>query len=661
MNSTGINSKVSHVILTCCLLFMPYFLFSQKDTTVFNEVTIKANHLKVEQHTTLNENQIDQLAPHDLGSLLQYINGITIKNYGGIGGMKTLSHRGLGGEHTQLIIDGLPISNPQNGQTNLANIQLNNVEEVGLSHQNTDQLIPVSGLVKGSSVQLKTFDQQFSPHHLSVRSSLTMGSFGQKEGSIGLKKGGQKTFVSFTGGYRTYDGDYPYELKFGNETQKVFRRNNALQDYNLSLGAGLKWRKDKTSHQLKFSGKRSAIDQELPGAVILYNNMAQETLKSENTSAGLNYGIINKKFALKAFAQYSKRFIHYNDPTYLNTAGFLDNQYTTNSFISGFHVRYNWNKFTFHAGNDFGYDALESSRNLGKPVRNSNTAMLKVGYQAKYFNIESNLFSQTFEDRNSTQTHREVYHKIHPQLSFSTSDSLFKNLQLFVWYKPSSRAPSFNELYYSQVGNKSLVPEESSQLNIGSRYIKTFKKVEFSIQGNIFKNLVSNKIIALPTQNLFVWSIQNIGKVDVLGGDIHFNVNMKLNKNWKFNIQSGVSYQKAIDVSDEDSPTYSHQIAYTPALTGNAMASVFYKKAGLHFTGLYIGERYSLNENVSGNRLDPYMVFDVSANYSFKLKEKQQLKLHVGIKNLGDTSYNFIKYYVMPGRNLFIKLSYEFN
>ena len=181
------------------------------------------------------------------------------------------------------------------------------------------------------------------------------------------------------------------------------------------------------------------------------------------------------------------------------------------------------------------------------------------------------------------------------------------------------------------------------------------------MQSNLFKNLVSNKIIALPTQNLFVWSIQNLGRVDVFGGDIHINVNMTLNENWKFNLQSGASYQKAIDISNEDSPTYRDQIAYTPALTGNAMASVHYKTSGLHFTGLYIGERYSLNENVSGNRLDPYLIFDLSANYSFKLKDKQEFMLHAGIKNLGDTSYNFIKYFVMPGRNYFIKLSYEFN
>lgn len=661
MIKEGTNNNFRHVLMMCVLLFAPFFLLSQKDTTVFNEVVVKGTHLKMEQNTTLNESQIEQLAPNDLGSLLQYINGITIKNYGGIGGMKTLSHRGLGGEHTQLIIDGLPVSDPQNGQTNLANIQLNNVEEVSLSHNNTHLLVPVSGLIKGSSVQMKTFDQQFSPYRFAVRSSFTIGSFGQKVGFVGLKKGGEKSFVSLTGGYRTYDGDYPYKLQFGNETHEVERRNNALEDYHVGLGAGYKWKTGITRHQIKFSGKLSAIDQELPGAVILYNNMAQETLKTENSSVGLNYSLYNSRFSLKAFTQYSNRFLHYHDPTYLNSDGFLDNQYTTNSVISGIHLRYKLKDLTFHVGNDFGYDVLKSSRSLGEPKRITNTAMVKVKYQTKYVSVEASLFSQSFYDENSIQAHREDYNKVHPQVSFFTSDQLFKNLQLFIWYKPSSRAPSFNELYYSQVGNKSLVPEESSQINLGTRYIRAFKKVDFQIQGNVFKNLVNDKILALPTQNLFVWSIQNIGKVDIYGGDIHLSAGFRLNEKWKLKLQTGVSYQKALDISNEASPTFGHQIAYTPSLTGNALVSLLYKKAGLHFTTLYIGERYSLNENISGNRLDPYLVFDLSANYSFKLKEKQQLKLHTGVKNLGNTSYNFIKYYVMPGRNYFIKLSYEFN
>src|SRR5690554_331715 len=279
----------------------------------------------------------------------------------------------------------------------------------------------------------------------------------------------------------------------------------------------------------------------------------------------------------------------------------------------------------------------------------------------KYLSAEVSVFNQSFLDKNSIQDHRNDYHKFHPQLALFTSDKLFSNLQLFAWFKPSSRAPSFNELYYSQVGNKALSPEESSQIDLGFKYYKTIKRFDFQVNGNLFKNEVKNKILALPTQNLFVWSIQNIGKVEILGGDFNFMFNYTINKDWKTNLRGGLNYQKAVDISNKNAPTYRHQIAYTPAFTGNGTWMVSFKNIGLHLTGLYIGERYSLNENIENNRLDAYIIFDGAASYSIKIKNQHTVNIHAGIKNIGNASYNFIRYYVMPGRNYFIRLSYAFN
>lgn len=649
-------------IIPCAVLFAPTFLFSQKDTTTFEEITIKGRHLKVENHTALTSSQIEQLAPNDLGSLLQYITGITIKNYGGIGGMKTLSNRGLGGEHTQLIVDGLPLNNPQTGQINLANIQPNNLQEVKVSYFNNDeQLIPVSGLIKGSTVQLKSFNQQFSPHLLSARSSITMGSFGQEEANLLLKKGGKNNFISLAGGARTYKGNYPYHLDFGDQSKRYYRNNNALDDYHISVGGGFKWGKNNFHHLLKASAHTYSIQQELPGAIILYNDMTKTTMQTRNSNAGLNYHFSYKNLALHVFGQYSNRFLHYYDPHYLNLDGFLDNNYKTNSILGGFHLRYKWRDFSFHTGNDFGDDDLKSNRNLGHPIRYSNTSMLEVKYNSKYFIAEASLFAQVFIDKNSIEAHQKDYYKFHPHVSISTSDQLFKDWQLFAWYKPSSRAPSFNELYFSQVGNKDLSPEESSQIDFGFRYVKSIKKFKLQIQGNIFKNRVKNKILALPTKNLFIWSIQNVGKVDIFGGDLNFISSYRFIKHWRLRLQAGASFQKCIDISNPESPTYKDQIAYTPSLTGNATISAFYKTIGIHVASLYIGERYSLNENISSNRLDPYLLLDLSASYALKIKTKHTLKFHLGIKNLGDVSYSFIRYYVMPGRNYYLKLAYEFN
>ena len=187
---------------------MPFFAFGQSDTTDFEEITIKGHHPRFEQQTILKQQDIQKLVPSDLGTALQYINGISIKNYGDIGGLKTLSYRGLGGEHTQLIIDGEPISDPQSGQINYATIPPNNIEEIKLYEQNNSELLPVSALVKSNVVLVKTFDQQFGTHPFALRTNFLLGSFGQKEADIRLKNTSKNYFISTSGAYKAYKGDY---------------------------------------------------------------------------------------------------------------------------------------------------------------------------------------------------------------------------------------------------------------------------------------------------------------------------------------------------------------------------------------------------------------------------------------------------------------------
>ncbi|MBW7868943.1 MAG: TonB-dependent receptor [Brumimicrobium sp.] len=639
---------------------MPFFAFGQSDTTVFEEITIKGHHPRFEQQTILKQQDIQKLVPSDLGTALQYINGISIKNYGDIGGLKTLSYRGLGGEHTQLIIDGEPISDPQSGQINYATIPPNNIEEIKLYEQNNSELLPVSALVKSNVVLVKTFDQQFGTHPFALRTNFLLGSFGQKEADIRLKNTGKNYFISTSGAYKAYKGDYTYRLPFGNQDTSYRRQNNELTDFHINLGGGYKWRKQENKHVLTTNLSTHTIQQELPGAVILYNNLTQATMSTQSSLASLHYNWYSKNSTLKGFAQYAHRYLRYYDPNFLNSVGFLENKYTTQSVSGGFHYQYHWKDLYFNIGDDFSYDILTSNRDIGSPSRYTNTAMLRVKYEMKYFFAEANGFLQSFIDNNTLFSHQKSYHRFNPTIAIYTSEQLVKKIQFYAWFKPSSRAPSFTDLYYSQIGNKDLDPEEATQFNAGINSGFTQKGFSLTIQTNFFKNWVRNKILALPTKNLFIWSIQNVGKVDVIGGDINLNLKYEY-KNWRTSLQLGFNYQQVEDISDKNSPTYRHQIAYTPKITGNTLFSISFKGIFLSYAGLYIGERYSLNENIPSNHLDAYFTSDLSLGYQLKLAEKHTIELQAGIKNLTDIPYNYIRYFVMPGRNYFIKLSYAFN
>jgi len=67
-----------------------------------------------------------------------------------------------------------------------------------------------------------------------------------------------------------------------------------------------------------------------------------------------------------------------------------------------------------------------------------------------------------------------------------------------------------------------------------------------------------------------------------------------------------------------------------------------------------------LNENNSANEVAGFVLSDVSVFTSVKLK-KNDLRIQFSCKNVFNSSYAIVRYYVMPGRNYLISFNYAFN
>lgn len=646
------------ILLFLCL---SSFAFSQEETKEYEEVEIKEKHQKVEKYTTIDRSQMERLAPHDLGHLLQYANGVTLRDYGGLGGMKTVSIRGMGGQHTRFISNGLPVYNAQNGQTDFGLVQIDNFENLAVEQGVSQQLLPVSAIALGNTIVLQTFENTFSNQKLSVRAVSTAGSFGQREVYGGIKTGGKQHFIATSGKYRRVRGDYPYEITMGNTKMEGVRRNNAFDEYFFTLGGGFKsnGNVEKGRHKATFIGQIDGANKELPGAVILYNDLADQTLRTENQRGGGNYHFYADRLTIMAFGVYNRSFLHYHDPSFLNQQGYLDNQYINHNGNAGVTTRLNFGDFGVIGGTDMAIDRLESNRDLGSPGRLTANNLLGMDFKNDYFSVTAYGISQFFEDHNRVSAHSEKNHRFNPQISIETGDKICKDLKFYAWYKQTLRAPSFNELYYSQIGNLELDPEEAQQFNMGANWNKSWNKFKLGVGANAYYNSITNKILALPTKNLFVWSITNVGEVDVYGADFQMNPAFQFNKDWQISGIINATYQEVVDRSDENSPTYGHQIAYTPKFSGTATASIHFKNWTMHHTLFGLGERFSLNQNIPANSLSPFALWDASLEYCHTMKEKHTFRLQVGVRNMMNNHYNFIRYFVMPGRNYFIKLMYE--
>lgn len=80
----------------------------------------------------LSGEQLHKLSSHNVADALRYFSGIQIKDYGGVGGLKTVNIRSMGTNHVGVFYDGIELGNAQNGTVDLGRFSLDNMEAVTL-------------------------------------------------------------------------------------------------------------------------------------------------------------------------------------------------------------------------------------------------------------------------------------------------------------------------------------------------------------------------------------------------------------------------------------------------------------------------------------------------------------------------------------------------
>lgn len=622
----------------------------------------------------ISKEQIAEMQANDVGEILQKIQGVSLKSYGGLGGLKTISVRSLGSQHSAISIDGFSVQNSQTGQVNLAQIQTNNLEVISVGvGESGGYLNPVSSRIAGNNVTFQTFEMSFPSYEdsLTIRANTRMGSFGQMSAYGAAKVKIKKGFVSGFGNYRASHGVYPYQIENGTQTISATRINNDYEDHYFGAVAGYEF---KNNVRLRANYKRSQIEQGLPGAVVFYNSTSDERLTTgdHSFSTDLRFRIGEGIYA-RAYANGNANTMRYLDPTYFNAAGEIDVTYFNRNLNAGLvceghliiNSRHKFNR-RFYFGVEGGLSDLKSSDSLfSTPLRQQVSAIAGTKLDFGLIKLTGHLSTQFINEVNDNGSAGNNIFGLNPFVSLETRESeRYRYMRHRIWYRNSLRVPTFNELYYNNIGNNELNPERANQFGYNlslSPLDRAGKLIE--ITSGLFFNRISDKIVAVPTNNLFTWSIQNVGIVHAYGGEIAMNSRFSFGRNNRWNLVNSINYsfQRSIDVSDPNHPTYKHQIAYIPLHTGNFDLSLAYKRFGGKVTNYLISTRYSLNENNLANEIDGFAITDFSVFYTFEFKKKQSIRLQAQVKNAFNKSYSYIRSFIMPGRNYLISINYAFN
>jgi outer membrane cobalamin receptor len=630
-------------------------LITQKE---ISEVVVK--HLYVVEHIMidvkgLNARDIEMLNTDDVAGLIAKTPGATVKSYGGLGGLKSISIRGLGGQHTAVLVDGFLTSNAQAGQLNLGQLQSDGMTyaEAGIRQQ-FSYLHSVSSNFYGSYVQLNTFMKYRPSNGYGIKSSVRYGSFQRREAYVqGDRRKGRWHYGAF-GKYRDATGAYPFEYLNGLNRENAVRGNNDYRD----IHAGVKLGRDILDHgRLNIYYRASHINQGLPGAVLFYNETSDERMLTEDHRIMLDYETNDWNNRYRIYLNTGLNRMEYYDPTYFNAQGFIHDTYA-NFNVDGGYIHYrSWNALELKWGGEQRFTTLGSSReSLGNPVRSSSYGLFGASKRLGRFTAELVSGGQLVFDQQGNHMTQHIQFTPNGFVHYD-----FRKLLNFKFlYKRNFRLPSFNELYFGQIGNHGLKPEIAHQFNaqIDWTIRNNYYRWHWNIKTDGFVNRVRDKIVAVPSKNLFIWTIQNVQEALVYGGTIDSRATLRRNRESRVEILANYTWQRVIDITP-NAITHGHQVAYAPEHLANFDILLYYKGITGRLSNNFVSGRYALNENVPQNYLDPFWTMDVALGYKYELKGKHKIGVQLNIRNVTDASYAFIRSFVMPGRHYLLTLNYE--
>ncbi|MFR9534808.1 MAG: TonB-dependent receptor plug domain-containing protein [Rikenellaceae bacterium] len=630
------------------------------------EVSTEAAQPVVKQSTPqqiLRAEKMETLGMSELYEAVRTFSGVNITDYGGVGGVKTVSVRSLGAHHTAVSYDGVVVSNAQGGQVDIGSFTLDNIEEVSLTIGQGDEIFQSARSFESSGLlSIKSSKPSFDDRAVRLAAQVDAGSFGYLKTVLDLAtKLSENWSIKAAGNWMKSDGDYPFTLvNYSLITDEI--RNNS--DVNTLRGeVDIYGTLGKKNGQLYIKGNLLESERGLPGSVILYNSTANERLWDKTRFVQAGYSVdLNEKWSLKSFAKYNYAWNKYADWDSKYQDGYTEEQYTQQEYYASGSVRFKPSReWSFSLAQDlFQNELVTTLSDCPDPYRISSLTALAGQYKNERLSATASLLGVYNHEWALNDTYEIAPDRQHLSPAVSASYKIFEDHEFRVRasVKDAYRVPTFNDLYYKSMGNTTLTPEQALQYNVGVTYAGSpFPSVvdylTVSIDG--YYNKVSNKIVAIPT--MFIWKMMNLGEVDIRGVDANVSTYFTLLDALKLNIAGNYTYQRAIDVTSSSDKTYKHQIPYTAVHSGNAAITLQHKWFDLGYTATAVGDRYCLPQNIEANLIDGYVDQNLSISRKFDLKSCS-VRLRAEVLNICDVNYDVIKYYPMPGRQY--RLSVKF-
>ena len=611
--------------------------------------------------------ELKRLNVVSVADAVRYFSGIQIKDYGGVGGLKTVNIRSMGTQHVGVFYDGVQLGNAQNGQIDLGRFSMDNMEAISVYNgQKSNIFQSAKDFASAGALYMTTRRPVFdSTKRNNLRLSFKTGSFGTANPSAlwehrfndNLDAQLSAEYLYTTGRYK-----FSYRKLDGYDTTEV-RRNGDVSAVRAEGGLfgrihNGEWRA-KVYFYNSERGYPGASVREEPGKFRHEDRQWDRNLFAQG-SLRRHFG---KHYSLMVNAKYAYDFLHYlSDPREDVSTMYVDNRYHQQegylSVANELRIR-DWWRASLSA--DVQANTLSSDMtDFAYPTRLTVLGAAATAIDFERFKMQASLLYTFIHDHTryagAAAGDRDEWT---PTVIAQYKPLRNEELSLRAFYKRIFRMPTLNDLYYTFIGNKYLKPEYTTQYNVGAVYGRNFRRGivrRVEVQADAYFNQVKDKIIAMPTSNQFQWTMLNLGYVEILGVDASAQLQ------WKFgpvavNTRLNYTYQEAKDRTDPASEWYGGQIPYIPWHSGSVVVGGVWRDWDLNYSFIYTGERYESRANTPANHAQPWYTSDMSLSRNIRFR-RSSLRVTLEVNNIFNQQYEVVQCYPMPGTNFKVKLNW---
>lgn len=599
-------------------------------------IVLKTVNVSANQYQNLlgsnKQQQIDSVIlltglNQNLATLLQTQSQIFIKNYGN-GQLASVSMRGGNASHTPVLWNGFDLQSPMLGQTDLSLFPAFFLSGVNINYGSTAALFG-SGAV-GGTINLQT--NQKIKEGFSGRLLLGYASFGIN--TIGLQLNFKRQNFTATQHFYTTGGQnnfsYVNNTVAGNLTENAVNANYKSISWLNQLSY-----KFNEKHNLSLKTWVQTNQRNLPPALGTSSMNASQCDISKRIIAEYNF--------LKANYHLQIRSGLFNDKIHYKSNVPEDSRSNSVVFTNYIDQFFNFKNSLFHVG--FMYQ--KSGAELKDYVSAQQNRMAFFG-SYKWFWIKQKLEQQV------VLRQEFVDGKLVPFTpSYSFTYRFNQTFSILGNISKAYRLPTFNDLYWTNLGNPNLKPEEGycQEISINTNY----KLLSFT--ATVYNKNLNNWIIWLPNST-GLYTAQNMATVWSRGAEFNWNVKQNFGK-LLFTLNGLHDYNLATNTESKSASDSSlnKQLIYTPKIKHQLNLTVNYKQFFVNVNQNYVGIRFTKTDNLDW--LSPYQITNLNIGHDFKLVQKK-LNLNFGLNNLFNTNYQVVLARPMPLRNYNINLILNF-